>query len=219
MLPMRPGQVERRTHDYERHGTTSLFAALGAKVGTVLAETHRGHRSVEFRKFLDPIDAAVPSQLDVHLILDNYGTHKTPLIRAWLAKRPRFHVHFTPAYGSWLNLVERWFADLTSKQIRRGSHRSVTALENAIWEFIDVTNDAPKPFVLGEDCRRNPGQHCPLRPAHPRRTRLVTHAANHRVRTLDSSARKVPRGAKTSVTSSATRSHSSRHALRVTPQP
>jgi transposase len=147
LLPMRPGQAERRTHDYERHGTTSLFAALDAKLGTVLAETHRRHRAVEFRKFLDTIDAAVPCELDVHLVLDNYGTHKTPLIWTWLAKRPRFHVHFTPTYGSWLNLVERWFAELTTKQIRRGSHRSVTALETAIREFIDATNDAPKPFV------------------------------------------------------------------------
>lgn len=146
-LPMRPGQVERRTHDYKRHGTTSLFAALDVKVGTVVAQTHRRHRSVEFRQFLDTIDAAVPAALAVHIIMDNYGTHKTPLIRHWLAKRPRFHVHFTPTYGSWLNLVERWFAELTTKQIRRGAHRSVSALERAIWEFIDAHNEAPKPFV------------------------------------------------------------------------
>ncbi len=147
LLPLRPGQVERRTHDYKRHGTTSLFAALDVKAGTVLGQTHRRHRSLEFRKFLDQIDAAVPKQLDVHLILDNYSTHKTPLIRSWLAKRPRFHLHFTPTYGSWLSLVERWFAELTNKQIRRGAHRSLAALEAAIWEFIDVTNEAPKPFV------------------------------------------------------------------------
>lgn len=147
LLPMRPGQAERRTHDYKRHGTTSLFAALDAKTGTVIAETHRRHRSVEFRKFLNRVDASVPAELDVHLIMDNYGTHKTPLIRAWLAQHPRFHVHFTPTYGSWLNLVERWFAELTTKQIRRGSHRSVPELERAIWEFIDAHHEDPKPFV------------------------------------------------------------------------
>ena len=147
LLPMRPGQAERRTHDYTRHGTTSLFAALDTKTGKVIAETHRRHRSIEFRKFLDRIDASVPATLDVHIVMDNYGTHKTPLIRAWLAKRPRFHVHFTPTYGSWLNLVERWFAELTTKQIRRGAHRSVTALERAIWEFIEVHNEEPKPFA------------------------------------------------------------------------
>ena len=147
LLPMRPGQVERRTHDYTRHGTTSLFAALDVKTGVVLAQTHRRHRSVEFRKFLDQLEAAVPPALDVHIIMDNYGTHKTPLIRAWLAKRPRFHTHFTPTYASWLNQVERWFAELTNKQIRRGSHRSVRALEAAIWQFIHAHNDAPRPFV------------------------------------------------------------------------
>jgi transposase len=107
LLPMRPGQAERRTHDYRRHGTTSLFAALDVKTGKVLGECHRRHRSVEFRKFLDTIDAAVPTALDVHLVLDNYGTHKTALIHRWLAKRPRFHLHFTPTGASWLHLVER----------------------------------------------------------------------------------------------------------------
>jgi transposase len=108
-LPMRPGQVERRTHDYRRHGTTTLFAALNLKTSELITEFHQRHRSTEFRHFLDAIDAAVPRHLDVHLIMDNYGTHKTPMIRNWFAKRPRFHVHFTPTYGSWLNLVERWF--------------------------------------------------------------------------------------------------------------
>ena len=107
LLPMQPGQVERRTPDYRRHGTTSLFAALDTKTGKVIADTHRRHRSIEFRKFLDRIEAAVPPDLDVHVIMDNYGTHKTPIIWAWRAKRPRFYVHFTPTYG-WLNLVERW---------------------------------------------------------------------------------------------------------------
>jgi len=147
LLPMRPGQIERRTHDYARHGTTSLFAALDVKTGTVIGELHRRHRSVEFRKFLDTIDAAVPNDLDVHLILDNYGTHKTEAIRRWLAKRPRFHVHFTPTSSSWLNLVERFFAALTEKQIRRGVHRSVRELETAIKNYLAVTNESPKPFA------------------------------------------------------------------------
>ena len=147
LLPMRPGQIERRTHDYERHGTTSLFAALDVKTGTVIGELHRRHRSLEFRKFLDTIDGAVPKNLDVHLILDNYGTHKTALIRTWLAKRPRFHVHFTPTSASWINLVERYFAALTEKQIRRSSHRSVRELESAIKRYLAVTNQFPKPFL------------------------------------------------------------------------
>jgi transposase len=147
LLPLRPGQVERRTHDYRRHGTTSLFAALDVQTGTVVGECHRRHRSIEFRKFLDTIKAAVPADLDVHFILDNYGTHKTALIRRWLAKRARFHLHFTPTGASWLNLVERWFALLTEKQIRRGVHRSTRELEAAITRYLALTNDAPKPFV------------------------------------------------------------------------
>ena len=147
MLPMRPGQVERRTHDYKRHGTTTLFAALNVATSKVITQFHRRHRSIEFRRFLDAVDAAVPNKLDVHLIMDNYGTHKTALIRNWLAKRPRFHVHFTPTYGSWLNLAERWFAELTNKQLRRGAHRSVTQLEAAIREFIDAHHANPTPFV------------------------------------------------------------------------
>jgi transposase len=147
LLPMRPGQVERRTHDYKRHGTTSLFAALDIKTSRVISQFHRRHRSLEFRRFLDAVEAAVPRDLNVHLILDNYGTHKTPIIWRWLAKRPRFHVHFTPTYGSWLNLVERWFAALTTKQLRRGAHRSVSQLEAAIQEFIDAHHSDPKPFV------------------------------------------------------------------------
>ncbi len=146
LLPMRPGQVERRTPDYVRHGTTSLFAALDIKTGTVIGRCHRRHRAVEFRKFLDTIDAAVPPELDIHLVLDNYATHKTPLIRRWLSKRPRVHLHFTPTGASWINLVERWFATLTAKQIRRGVHRSTRALETAIIEYIAVTNEQPRPF-------------------------------------------------------------------------
>jgi transposase len=147
LLPMRPGQVERRTHDYRRHSTTSLFAALDAKSGTVISQLHRRHRTVEFRKFLDTIDAQVPAHLDVHLILDNYATHKTSVIHRWLAKRPRFHLHFTPTSSSWLNLVERWFALLTERQLRRASHRSTLALENAIKQYIQLTNENPKPFI------------------------------------------------------------------------
>jgi transposase len=147
VLPMRPGQVERRTHDYRRHGTTSLFAALEVKTGKVIGQTHRRHRSVEFRKFLDRIEASVPADLDVHVIMDNYGTHKTATIRNWFAKRPRFHPHFTPTYGSWLNLVERWFAELTNKQIRRGTHRSVRDLELAIAQFLEANNENPRPFT------------------------------------------------------------------------
>ena len=147
LLPMQPGQAERRTHDYKRHGTTTLFAALNVKTAKLVTQFHRRHRSVEFRHFLDTVEAAVPKKLDVHLIMDNYGTHKTALIRNWLAKRPHFHVHFTPTYGSWLNLVERWFAELTNKQLRRGAHRSVAQLEAAILEFIDAHHANPKPFV------------------------------------------------------------------------
>lgn len=147
LLPMRPGQAERRTHDYSRHGTTSLFAALDAHTGKVLGRCHRRHRSVEFRKFLDIIEAAVPAPLDVHLIVDNYATHKTVLIRDWLAKRPRFHVHFTPTGASWLNLVERWFAALTEKQLRRGVHPSTKVLEEAIYQYLAITNENPKPFI------------------------------------------------------------------------
>jgi len=147
LLPMRPGQVERRTHDYIRHGTTSLFAALDAKTGKIIGQLHRRHRAIEFRQFLDTIDAAVPATLDVHLILDNYGTHKTPMIHRWLARHPRFHLHFTPTSASWLNLVERWFALLSDKQIKRGAHASTRALETAILAYIAFSNSSPKPFV------------------------------------------------------------------------
>jgi transposase len=147
LLPLRPGQAERRTHDYKRHGITSLFAALELKTGRVIGQLHRRHRSSEFRQFLDVIEANVPAGREVHIIMDNYGTHKTALIRKWFAKRPRFHVHFTPTYGSWINLVERWFAEITNKRIRRGAFRSVKELEAAIREYLDVHNEDPKPFV------------------------------------------------------------------------
>jgi transposase len=147
LLPMRPGQVERRTHDYVRHGTTSLFAALDVKTGAVIGECRRRHRAQEFRQFLQTIDASVPEDLELHLVLDNLSTHKTPAIKRWLLKHPRFHLHFTPTSTSWINLVERWFALLTEKQIRRGVHRSTAALEAAIEQFIAINNEAPKPFI------------------------------------------------------------------------
>ena len=147
LLPMRPGQVERRTHDYVRHGTTTLFAALDVKAGTVIGEFHRRHRSIEFRSFLETIDSAVPIGLDVHMILDNYGTHKTAAIKRWLMRHPRFHLHFTPTGASWLNLVERLFALLTEKQLRRGVHRSTRELETAIRTYLEHHNRHPKPFI------------------------------------------------------------------------
>jgi transposase len=142
-----PANGSRGTHDYKRNGTTSLFAALEMKTSRVISQLHRRHRSQEFRHFLDQIEAQVPSGLDVHLILDNCGTHKTAMIRNWLAKRPRFHLHFTPTYGSWINLVERWFAELTNKRIRRGVFPSVKELEAAIREYPHVHNEETKPFV------------------------------------------------------------------------
>ena len=145
-LPPRPGQAERRTHDYVRHGTTSLFAAFDVKAGTVIGKCFPRHRAAEFRKFLDEIDARVPPDLDIHLVLDNAGTHKTKLIRDWLAKRPRYRVHFTPTSASWINQVERWFGLLTERAIRRGVHCSVDALERDIQAFVDATNADPKPF-------------------------------------------------------------------------
>lgn len=147
ILPLGPGHPEQRTHDYKRHGTTSLFAALDVASGKVIGECHRRHRSEEFIRFLKTIDAQIADGLDVHLILDNYGTHKTARVRRWLAAHPRFHVHFTPTSASWLNLVERWFAALTEKQIKRGAHRSTRELETAIREYLRVTNEAPKPFI------------------------------------------------------------------------
>jgi transposase len=147
LLPMRPGQIERRTHDYRRHGTTSLFAALDVKTGEVLGTCHRRHRSVEFRRFLAQIEAHVPPGLDIELIMDNYGTHKTALIQRWVLRHPPFHVHFTPTGATWLNLVERFFAAITEKQIRRGVHRSTRELETAIYQYIEHQNRDPKPFI------------------------------------------------------------------------
>jgi transposase len=147
VLPLALGVAERRTHDYLRHGTTSLFAALNVATGEVIGQLHRRHRSGEFLRFLQRVEAEVPPDLDVHLIMDNYGTHKTAEIRKWLARRPCFHVHFTPTYSSWINQVERWFAQLTQKQLRRGTHRSTQELETAIKLYLATYNADPRPFV------------------------------------------------------------------------
>ena len=147
ILPLAPGIPERRTHDYMRHGTTTLFAALDIATGEVIGELHRRHRSSEFLQFLRTIETNVPAELDIHLVMDNYGTHKTPTIKAWFARHPRFHVHFTPTSASWLNQVERWFATLTEKYIRRGTHRSTRQLETAIKQYLNINNANPKPFT------------------------------------------------------------------------
>jgi transposase len=146
-LPMRPGQVERRTHDYKRHGVTDLFAALNVATGQVIHQTRPQHRAIEFRKFLDLIDQSVPDDLAVHVVLDNASTHKTPAIHKWLLQHPRFTFHFTPTSSSWLNLVERWFAELTRKKLQRSAHRSIKELTADLDEWIVAWNENPKPFV------------------------------------------------------------------------
>jgi transposase len=146
-LPLLPTTSARRTHDYVRNGTTSLFAALDVVSGKVISATHRRHRHQEFLKFLRTIDRSVPAGLDVHLVCDNYGTHKTPEIKRWLMRHPRFHLHLTPTYSSWLNLVERWFAELTTRKLRRSAHRSVAELEADLRAWIDAWNQDPRPFV------------------------------------------------------------------------
>ena len=143
---MRPGQVERRSHDYKRHGTTSLFAALDVATGRVIGTCFARHRAAEFRRFLAEVEAKVPPDVDVHLVMDNYATHKAPIVRNWLLKRPHWHVHHTPTSASWLNQVERFFALLTERQLRRGVHRSLASLHGAIASFIDQHNADPKPF-------------------------------------------------------------------------
>lgn len=165
LLPMRPGQAERHTHDYKRHGTTSLFAALNVATGQIIGKCLPRHRAREFRRFLDLVEQNVPDDLDIHVIIDNASTHKTKLIRNWFAKRPRWHPHFTPTSASWINQVERFFGLLTEQQIRRGVHRSTKALEAAIADYIAVRNADPKPFrwvktaddilaAIGRFCRR-----------------------------------------------------------------
>jgi transposase len=146
-LPMLPGTPERATHDYERNGTTSLYAALNIQSGEVIGSLHQRHRALEFLKFLKTIDQNVPADLDVHLVLDNASSHKTPNVKRWLHQHPRFHLHFTPTSSSWINLVERWFSDLTTKLLRRGQHRSVRALNTDIRQWIDSWNENPRPYV------------------------------------------------------------------------
>jgi transposase len=147
MLPMLPGTPQRATHDYRRAGTSSLYAALDLTTGKVIGRLHSRHRAIEFKQFLATLDREVPPHLDVHLVLDNSSTHKTPLIRRWLTAHPRFVLHFTPTSSSWLNLVERWFAELTNKLLRRGAHRSVRDLNADIRGWIDTWNHDPRPFV------------------------------------------------------------------------
>jgi transposase len=147
ILPLLAGVPERRTHDYKRAGTSSLFAALDLASGKVIGSLHQRHRAVEFKKFLQQIDGEVPAELEVHLILDNYATHKTPAIKKWLALHPRFVLHFTPTSASWLNLVERWFAELTTRKLRRGTHRTVRELNTDIRAWIDTWNEDPRPYV------------------------------------------------------------------------
>ena len=156
VLPMMPGMPERRTYDYARHGVTSLFAAFNIADGTVISELHRRHRHQEYLKFLKRIDKNVPPELDVHLVCDNYGTHKTPAIQEWLARHPRFHVHFTPTGSSWMNQVERWFGYLTDQKIRRGAYKTVQSPEADIRAWIEHLERQPPPLHLDEDRRRDP---------------------------------------------------------------
>ena len=147
ILPMLPGTPQRATHDYKRHGTSSLYAALDITTGQVIGSLHSRHRAIEFKKFLTTIDKQVPDHLDVHLVMDNASTHKTPAVRRWLTAHPRFVLHFTPTSSSWLNLVERWFSELTTKKLRRGTHTSVRQLNADIRAWIDTWNDNPRPYV------------------------------------------------------------------------
>ena len=155
VLPMKPGSPERRTHDYERKGTTSLFAALNVKTGEVLGRCHQRHRQDEFLRFLREIDRVItqsyPEGTSIHLVMDNYATHKTPRVKRWLKRRPQYRVHFTPTGASWLNQVERFFSDITTKRIRRGVFRSVQALRTAIYDYLEEHNAEPKPFVWTAD--------------------------------------------------------------------
>jgi transposase len=152
ILPLRPGLPEQRTSDYERHGTTSLFAALDIATGKVVGKCQRRHRHQEFLKFMELVDVTLPADAgEVHLVLDNYGTHKTPKVIRWFARHPRYQLHFTPTSGSWVNQVERWFGEITEKRIRRGSFQSVSSLEKAIQEYLDYNNEKPRPFIWTAD--------------------------------------------------------------------
>lgn len=147
VLPLRPGLPERQTHDYTRHGTTSLFAALEVATGKIIGQCHRRHRSQEFLKFLEAVDQQLTAGPEVHLVMDNYGTHKTPRVKRWFARHPRYHLHFTPTSASWLNQVERFFAEITRRRIRRGTFNHVRELEQAIHDYLEHHNRDPKPFV------------------------------------------------------------------------
>lgn len=153
-LPLKKGRCGTMTHDYKRHGTTTLFAALSMLDGRVIGDCLPRHRHQEFIRFLKKIDAETPQDLDLHLIVDNYGTHKHPRVKVWLRRHPRFHLHFIPTSSSWLNLVERWFRDLTEKRIRRGSFKSVPELIRAIHEYLDNHNQNPKVFVWSAPVER-----------------------------------------------------------------
>ena len=160
ILPMLPGTPERATHDYKRSGTSTLFAALEVATGKVIGSLHQRHRAIEFKQFLQTLDREVPADLQVHLILDNYATHKTPAIQRWLTAHPRFVLHFTPTGASWLNLLERWFAELTNRKLKRGAHRSVRQLNADIRDWIDNCNNDPRPFTWTKtrrDLRQHPG--------------------------------------------------------------
>jgi transposase len=168
ILPMLPGTPERATHDYERHGTTSLYAALNIHSGEVIGRLHQRHRAIEFLKFLKTIDANVPAHLGVHLVLDNASSHKTPTVKRWLAQHPRFVVHFTPTSSSWINLVERWFAELTTKKLKRSAHTSVRQLNTEIRAWIEDWNENPRPYVWTKPAETDPRVHPPLLPTnHP----------------------------------------------------
>ena len=151
ILPLAPGVPARQSHDYERHGVTSLFAAMDVASGVTISTCYRRHRHQEFLRFLDQIEANLPRGFEVHLVMDNYGTHKVAKVRSWLARHPRYHVHFTPTSGSWLNLVERLFAEVTERSVRRGSHTAVRTLEKAMLDYLDQRNENPKPFVWTAD--------------------------------------------------------------------
>ncbi len=157
ILPLAPGLPERATHDYKRHGTSSLYAALDVSTGKVIGSLHARHRAIEFKQFLQTLDRDVPADLDVHVILDNSSTHKTPAIHKWLTAHPRFVLHFTPTSSSWLNLVERWFAELTDKKLRRGAHRSTRALNADIRAWMKTWNDNPRPYVWTKTADQQPG--------------------------------------------------------------
>ena len=181
LLPLRPGQVERRTPEYRRHGTTTLFAALDVATGRVITDLHKRHRTEEFIKFLRLVDKEVDPVLDIHVIADNYGTHKSPRTKAFLVRNPRFHMHFIPTHSSWLNQVEGWFSILTEKQLKRGSHTSVAQLETAIREFVDTHNTDPRPFrwvKTAEEILANVARFCT--------ETLKAHAKDNDTRTKDS---------------------------------